>query len=149
MPVRIDYVYYPFLCTPREHPRLFMQRPSLFVASNNELRKKLTLVLRGILEKGEIQETINDQDESILIYYTVVEIVKALKDGRLVNKVSLSYSKHASRKLNTESNETLIALARRLGLSAEFEARDFPKIPLVLEKQSKDGKRKRMIEIVD
>lgn len=148
MPVKINYLYYPFLCTSRDYPRLFMQRPILFVAGSPDLRSKLMVALEEIIERGEISlDSLNDQDESILIYNVLVDIAKLIGDKRLANKIALAYSKLASSRLESESDENLVAIANKLGLSAALETMDFPKIPVVRERKTRGGKALEFIEV--
>lgn len=150
MPVKINYRFYPFLCTPRDYPRLFSQRPILMVIGSSELKAKLLDTLKEVLEKGEIDpHLLGDQDESILIYYTLVDIAKLLGDKRVSNKIALAYSKLVAGRLDTESDENLVAIANKLGLEASLETMNFPKIPVIREKRARSGRTRRFVEIIE
>ncbi|MEM1596785.1 MAG: DNA primase, partial [Desulfurococcaceae archaeon] len=138
MPARINYRNYPFLASKREFPKLFIEKPSVLVSINEELRKKTLEVLKDAVEKGEIPiEILSDQEESVLVYYTILDIVKYINDKRIANRIALAYSKTASKIMDKEKNEALVAIANKLGLSVKFNTKGFPRIPWITgEKQN-------------
>jgi len=136
MPARINYRYYPFIATQKEFPNLFIEKPSVLVPGNSVLRDKTIEVFKTIVENGEVPvEAFSDHDESILVYNTILDIVKFIDDKRIANRVALAYAKTASKALNEEKNEVLVAIASKLGLKVKFDASNFPKIPLVVTEQ--------------
>lgn len=136
MPARINYKYYPFIATQKEFPSLFIEKPSVLVSGNSVLRNKTIEVFKTIVENGEVPvEILSDHDESILVYNTILDIVKFIDDKRIANRVALAYAKTTSKTLSEEKSEVLVAIASKLGLKVKFDTSNFPKIPLVVTEQ--------------
>lgn len=138
MSARIDYTIYPFVATEREFPNLFIEKPSLVVISDNNLRDITLSIIRGIIEKGEvsISQQIHSED-AILVYYTIIDIVKSISDDKLASRVALAYSKMASQHMKSESGPSLVLLANKLGISAKYETKDHPVLLVVKRGGSK------------
>lgn len=132
MPARINYVYYPFVAHPRDFPNLFIEKPSILVSINDELRKKTLEVFRSIMEKGEVSiEVFSDQEESVLVYNAILDIAKCINDKRVANRIALAYSKTASKMLDKDKSEVLVSIASKLGLKASFNTSGPPRIPSI------------------
>lgn len=140
MPVRLNYIYYPFAASPRDYPRLFVERPSI-VVSSSDLKEKLLYTLRSIIEKGEVPvDVFSNSEECILVYNALLDVAKFLGERRLINNIALAYSKTASRKLGGEKDEVLVAIANKLEVHAVLERTSPPCLPVVVKR----GRRSRV-----
>jgi len=88
--------------------------------------------VRNIVEKGGLPPNYcSSSEECVLLYYAVLDVVKAISDKWLQNRVALVYSKYASHSLNQESSEKLLLLGRKLGLDVNLVHGE-PNIPRLL-----------------
>lgn len=131
MSFSIDYRYYPFIVNPRDYPGIFVTRPCIVISENTGLGGKFIEVVKTIVEKGEIPvEVFDEPDESILVYYTLLDVSRALDDKMLINRIALAYSKTASRRLSRERDEVLYTIALKLGLKTTLNVTNPPRIPV-------------------
>ena len=135
----IDYSKYPFVF-PREDLReLYVDSPSAIVSQDEVLKGKLSVLVKQIIEGGEISADVcSSSEECVLLYYAVLDIAKATGDKWFQNRVALAYSKHASRYMEQEDSEKLLLLGRKLGLevSSALKEPSVPKLPVI----SRSGK---------
>lgn len=132
MSARINYAIYPFVATEREFPNLFIEKPSLVVVSDSNLRDLALSIIKGIIEKGEVSVLQHiHPEEAILVYYAIVDIVKSIDDAKLASRVALAYSKTASQHMRSESGPSLVLLANKLGINAKYETKDHPVLLVV------------------
>ncbi|MEL9999994.1 MAG: DNA primase [Desulfurococcaceae archaeon] len=140
MPVRLNYMYYPFAASPRDYPKLFIEKPSIVVLSS-DLKEKLLHVLKSIIERGDVPvEAFSNPEECVLVYNALLDVAKFLGEHRLINRIALAYSKSASRKLEREKDEVLVAVANKLEVYARLERMSPPCLPVVMRR----GRRSRV-----
>ena len=140
----IDYSKYPFALSQRELVELYVERPSVLASRDATLREKLSIIVKEIIERGELPyNACSSIEECVLLYYTILDLAKAIGDKWFQNRVALVYSKYASRSMVQESPEKLLLLGRKLGLEVLLVSGepDIPKIPMV----SKSGKVVRFV----
>ena len=136
MPVKLNYLLYPFAASAQELPGFLFETASTVVASSGELKEKLLKVLKNIVERGEVPtEVFKDPEESVLVYRAIVDVAGSLGDKRLISRIALAYSKTSSRFLKDERDEVLVALANRLGLRVKLEYVHPPCLPVVVERK--------------
>ena len=144
MVMYIDYSKYPFALSQQELVELYVERPSVLVSKDPALREKLSIIVKEIIERGELPYNVcSSIEECILLYYTILDLAKAIGDKWFQNRVALVYSKYASRNMDQESPEKLLLLGRKLGLEVLLVSGEsnIPKILVV----SKSGKGARFV----
>lgn len=147
MPVGLNYTYYPFATSQRDFPYLFLEKPSILVSTSSDLREKLLSLLEKMLKEGVFpHDLLKDSDESILVYYAIIDVLKTINDNRIINRVAYAYSKTAAEQLKNEKSDILILLAKKLGLNAEYVLKDAPEIPIVRIDMKKKS-RKYIVEV--
>ncbi len=139
MPWRIDhYKKFPFTASPRDFPHLFITSPSTVVAESTDLLSKLVETVRNILQTGEVPvDSYSNYEESILVYYSLLEVAKFLEDKRFTARVALAYSKTAKKQLESEDDEVLATIATKLGLRVVL-SHEAPRIPVVTSRGKKE-----------
>ena len=132
MVMYIDYSKYPFAFSQQELVEVYVERPSVLVSRDTTLREKLGVIVREIIVRGELpQNACSSIEECILLYYTVLDLAKAVGDKWFQNRVALVYSKYASRNMEQESPEKLLLLGRKLGLEVLLVSGG-PSVPKIL-----------------
>ncbi|MEM1879026.1 MAG: hypothetical protein QXJ18_04605, partial [Desulfurococcaceae archaeon] len=105
------YKRYPFAAVPSDFPHLFVENPLVTVASSSHLAEKLIEVLSTIVRKGRVDFSVfRDYEESVLLYYALLELVKLLGDKRISNRLSLAFAKSAASFFENEDEEVLLML---------------------------------------
>lgn len=119
----IDYRRYPFLASLDDV--LYIKYPHLKiddVLSNIDsypVRRSLYL-LKSIAGKGFVKEGTGSSEDEVLAFYGLLMGAKALRDKKLLHRIAYAYAREAYRSLMKEPLETIIYVARRIGLEAEL-----------------------------
>lgn len=132
----IDYRNYPFLADLKDI--LNYRWPGLKLSDiismpNNYPRLRAMVLLKSIVSKRKILPPKSTSEDEVLAFYTLISIVKLLKDKKLSSIVAVTYAKHAYRYLQNEPVNTLLKISNILGIKAEL-SRNYPLIPIDLKR---------------
>lgn len=143
MPGFIDYIKYPFLMSIDEFTKTYYSHPLTVAINNSELRTKILLTMKFIIENMRIPiETFNDAEESVSAFYAILNSAKIINDRKLVNRIAISCSKTASVFFEREDEYTLTLISRKTGLNTEYLTLNPPRLPEIISsnQEGKQGK---------
>jgi len=86
-------------------------------------------ILRSIVSKGVYSDRAGLGEDEVIAFYALLIGAKIIGDRSLANRIAVVISKHVSSMLTNESLETIVGIAKRIGLNAEIPDNP-PKIPL-------------------
>jgi len=101
-------------------------------------------ILRSIISKGVYSDRNGLGEDEVIAFYTLIIGAKSVGERSLINRIAVAVSKHVSSKLVNESLETIVGIAKRIGLNAEIPDNP-PKIPLDVKS---DGRVQYMVKPV-
>ncbi len=137
--VAIDYRKYPFLANPsgvvnRHWPGLSLV--DLLKLRIGGVFERTLEVVKSIISSGRVPRSRLSTEEEVASFYTVVLVASMVGSKWLMDRIAIAYSKQALEHLRQESPETIVAIARRIGVELSFSTREAPRIPLRIKRGS-------------
>ncbi len=135
----IDYTSYPFLAGLDKTINLRwpgLKLRDILSSEESPVRERLFRLLESIITRNRIPNPGSvTSDEEILSYYSLLVVAKLLNDKKLLAKIAVTYSKHAGYKLRGEPVNTLVEIAKLLGLRTGLSLNP-PKIPVDIRRNT-------------
>ncbi len=137
--IYIDLRKYPFL--GRLDDVLARLWPGLNIADLISSRtgliyEKALSSLRHILETGRAPRPCSTSEDEVLVFYSVLFLASLSSSRWVIDRVALAYSKRASEYLVQDSPESIVEVARRLGIEAKYIIDGAPRIPVGIRRSS-------------